>query len=78
MSLPIYDDLTQATILKRESLRDTSLPDWLRQSLEKLFGEPVTAEEAVRRQGNAELFAASRAALLTREAADGGPPAAEL
>jgi histidinol dehydrogenase len=51
MTLPIYDDLTQAraAILKRESLRDTTLPDWLRQSLEKLFGEPITAEEAVRR-----------------------------
>jgi histidinol dehydrogenase len=51
MSLPIYDDLTQAraAILKRASLRDTTLPDWLRQSLEKLFGEPITAEEAVRR-----------------------------
>jgi histidinol dehydrogenase len=51
MTLPIYDDLTQAraAILKRESLRDTTLPDWLRQSLEKLFGGPITAEEAVRR-----------------------------
>ena len=51
MSLPIYDDLTQAraAILKRESLRDTTLPDRLRQSLETLFGEPITAEEAVRR-----------------------------
>ncbi len=51
MSLPIFDDLTQAraTILKRESLRDTTLPDRLRQSLETLFGEPITAEEAVRR-----------------------------
>jgi histidinol dehydrogenase len=51
MTLPIYDDLTQAraAILKRESLRDTTLPDWLRQSLEKLFGEPITADEAVRR-----------------------------
>ncbi len=65
MSLPVYDDLSQAraTILKRASLRDVTLPDWLSASLEKLFGEPVSADEAVRRiirsvreQGDAALF----------------------
>lgn len=49
--LRIYDDLDEAraTILKRYSLRDYSVPAWLSQSLEKLFGEPVTPAEAVAR-----------------------------
>jgi histidinol dehydrogenase len=47
----IFDDLAaaQATILKRESLRDYEVPAWLSASLENLFGEPVTPDEAVRR-----------------------------
>jgi histidinol dehydrogenase len=51
MTLRIYDDLAEAraTILKRASLRDTTLPDWLNASLENLFGEPLSADEAVRR-----------------------------
>lgn len=49
--LRIYDDLNEAraTILKRDSLRDYSVPTWLSQSLEELFGEPVTPAEAVAR-----------------------------
>ncbi len=62
--LPIYD-LAEArqTILKRRSLRDIEVPDRIAASLEQLFGEPVTPEEAVRRiiqsvrdQGDEALF----------------------
>jgi histidinol dehydrogenase len=51
MILRIFDDLSeaQASILKRESLRDYSVPDWLRDSLTNLFGEPVMPAEAVSR-----------------------------
>jgi histidinol dehydrogenase len=65
MTLRIYDDLTQAraAILRRQSLRDYTIPDWLGESLKKLFGEPVSPEEAVRRiirsvreQGDAALL----------------------
>jgi histidinol dehydrogenase len=51
MTLRIYDDLAEAraTILKRESLRDVTVPEWVSASLEALFGERVTPAEAVRR-----------------------------
>lgn len=51
MTLRIFDDLSEAqtTILKRESLRDYTVPAWLEDSLAKLFGEPVTPAEAVSR-----------------------------
>jgi histidinol dehydrogenase len=51
MILRIFDDLSDArtSILKRESLRDYSVPDWLSDSLAELFGEPVTPAEAVSR-----------------------------
>ncbi|MEP0761599.1 MAG: histidinol dehydrogenase [Chloroflexota bacterium] len=64
-TLRIYDDPRQAraTILRRASLRDVIVPAWLSDSLHKLFGEPVTPDEAVRRiirsvreQGDAALF----------------------
>ncbi len=64
-TLPIYDDLNEAraTILRRDSLRDYTVPDWLSDSLARLFGEPVTPDEAVRRiirsvreRGDAALF----------------------
>ncbi len=50
-TLRIYDDLSKAraTILRRDSLRDIIVPAWLSDSLHKLFGEPVTPDEAVRR-----------------------------
>lgn len=50
-TLRIYDDLREAraTILRRDSLRDVTVPAWLSDSLQKLFGEPVTPDEAVRR-----------------------------
>jgi len=63
--LPIYDDLAAArkTILKRRSLNEVAVPDWIAGSLEKLFGEPITPAEAVRRiilsvreQGDAALL----------------------
>lgn len=49
--LPIIDDLSEAraTILRRDSLRDVSIPPRLADSLRDLFGEPVSPEEAVRR-----------------------------
>ncbi len=49
--LRIYDDLAEAraSVLKRYSLRDYSVPAWLSASLEKLFGAPVTPAEAVER-----------------------------
>ena len=49
--LRIYDELSEAReeVLKRYSLRDYSVPEWLSASLEKLFGEPVTPAEAVAR-----------------------------
>ncbi len=65
VTLRIYDDLDEAraTILKRASLRDITVPDWLGESLANLFGEPVTPDEAVRRiilsvreRGDAALF----------------------
>jgi histidinol dehydrogenase len=51
MTLRIFDDLSEAraSILKRESLRDYTVPDWLSDSLAGLFGEPVTPVEAVSR-----------------------------
>ena len=51
MTLRIFDDLSEAqsSILKRESLRDYSVPNWLSDSLADLFGEPVTPAEAVSR-----------------------------
>jgi histidinol dehydrogenase len=51
MTLRIFDNLSEAqsSILKRESLREYSVPDWLRDSLAKLFGEPVTPADAVSR-----------------------------
>lgn len=61
----IYDDLAEAraTVLKRYSLRDYTVPDWLSASLTDLFGEPVSPAEAVRRiiqsvreRGDAALF----------------------
>jgi histidinol dehydrogenase len=64
-TLRIYDDLNEAraTILRRDSLRDITVPAWLSDSLQKLFGEPVTPDEAVRRiirsvreRGDAALF----------------------
>lgn len=64
-TLRIYDDLREAraTILRRASLRDVTVPAWLSDSLQKLFGEPVTPDEAVRRiirsvreRGDAALF----------------------
>jgi len=50
-TLRIYDDLSEAraTILRRASLRDVTVPPWLSESLAKLFGEPLTPDEAVRR-----------------------------
>ncbi len=50
-TLRIYDGLAEAraTILRRESLNLTDVPDWIAESLNKLFGEPVTPAEAVRR-----------------------------
>lgn len=65
MTLRLFDDLSEAhaTILKRESLRDYTVPEWLGASLADLFGEPVTPAEAVsriiravREQGDAALF----------------------
>lgn len=49
--LPIFDDLSaaRATILRRASLRDVSIPPHLAESLRALFGEPVSPDEAVRR-----------------------------
>ncbi|MBN1200976.1 MAG: histidinol dehydrogenase [Anaerolineae bacterium] len=49
--LTIYDnpDDARATILKRHSLRDVAVPGWMADSLETLFGEPVSPAEAVRR-----------------------------
>src|SRR5690606_1955013 len=64
-ALPIYDDLSEArrTILRRDSLRDVSIPPRLAESLRAVFGEPVTPDEAVRRivqsvrqNGDAALF----------------------
>ena len=64
-TLRIYDDLSEAraTILKRESLTLTDVPGWITDSLNTLFGEPVTPAEAVRRiiqsvreQGDAALY----------------------
>lgn len=64
-TLRIYDDLNEAraAILRRDSLRDITVPAWLGESLQKLFGEPVTPDEAVRRiirsvreRGDAALF----------------------
>ncbi len=51
MTLRIFDSLSEAnaSILKRESLRDYSVPDWLNASLADLFGEPITPAEAVSR-----------------------------
>ncbi len=50
-TLPIYDDLSQAkaTILKRRSLNEYQVPDWIMGSLEKLFEESITPSDAVRR-----------------------------
>jgi len=50
-TLRIYDNLDEAraTILKRHSLKEVSVPGWLADSLAQLFGEPVTPDEAVRR-----------------------------
>jgi len=50
-TLRIYNDLSEAraTILRRASLRDVNVPPWLSESLAKLFGEPLTPDEAVRR-----------------------------
>lgn len=50
-TLRIYNDLSEAraTILRRASLRDVTVPPWLSESLAKLFGEPLTPDEAVRR-----------------------------
>ncbi len=49
--LPIFDDLSaaRATILRRASLRDVSIPPHLAESLRALFDEPVSPDEAVRR-----------------------------
>ncbi|MEW6578823.1 MAG: histidinol dehydrogenase [Chloroflexota bacterium] len=64
-TLRIHDDLREAraSILRRDSLRDVTVPAWLSESLEKLFGEPVMPDEAVRRiirsvreRGDAALF----------------------
>ena len=64
-TLRIYDDLNEAraAILRRDSLRDITVPAWLGESLQKLFDEPVTPDEAVRRiirsvreRGDAALF----------------------
>ncbi|MBN1680319.1 MAG: histidinol dehydrogenase, partial [Anaerolineae bacterium] len=64
-ALRIIDDLSdaRATILKRHSLRDYEVPAWLSESLKKLFGEPITPDDAVRRiiqsvreRGDAALF----------------------
>jgi len=50
-TLRIYDSLDEAraTILKRHSLNEVSVPGWLADSLAQLFGAPVTPDEAVRR-----------------------------
>ncbi len=50
-TLRLYDDLSdaRATILKRESLRDVSVPEGIAARLEKLFGEPISPAEAVAR-----------------------------
>ncbi len=50
-TLPIYDSLSdaRATILKRRSLRDVDVPDWILDSLKNLFGEPVSPAAAVSR-----------------------------
>lgn len=50
-TLRIFDSLDEAraTILKRPSLRDVTVPAWISESLAKLFGEPVTPAEAVAR-----------------------------
>lgn len=50
-TLRIYDNLDEAraTILKRHSLNEVSVPGWLADSLAQLFGAPVTSDEAVRR-----------------------------
>ncbi len=50
-TLRIYDNLDEAraTILKRHSLNEVSVPGWLADSLAQLFGAPVTPDEAVRR-----------------------------
>lgn len=42
-------DEAQGSILARHSLREVSVPGWLTDSLAKLFGEPTTPEDAVRR-----------------------------
>jgi histidinol dehydrogenase len=62
--MPIYNlEQAQQSILKRQSLNDTTVPDWILGSLEKLFGEPVSPAEGVRRiiksvrdQGDVALF----------------------
>ncbi len=50
-TLRIYDNLDEAraTILKRHSLNEVSVPGWLADSLAQLFGAPVTPDVAVRR-----------------------------
>lgn len=50
-TLRIFDSLDEAraTILRRPSLRDYTVPAWLSESLAKLFGEPLTPAEAVAR-----------------------------
>jgi len=48
--LPLYDlEQARATILRRDSLRDVTVPGWLLDSLASLFGEPVSPAEAVSR-----------------------------
>lgn len=50
-TLRLYDNLSEAraTILKRRSLNEYEVPGWIADSLYKLFGEPITPAEAVRR-----------------------------
>jgi histidinol dehydrogenase len=64
-TLRIYDNLAEAraTVLKRRSLNEYEVPAWIGESLRKLFGEPITPTEAVRRiiqsvreRGDAALF----------------------
>jgi histidinol dehydrogenase len=49
--MPIYDDLSEAnaTILKRRPFNEYDVPEFILDSLEKLFGERVTPAEAVHR-----------------------------
>jgi histidinol dehydrogenase len=62
--LPIYTlDQARQGILKRQSLNAYDVPSWLLDSLQNLFGEPITPAEAVRRiiqsvreQGDAALY----------------------